>query len=276
MSSLSITLIDVGWGDSILIESVDANNNSFYALIDSNDTKYLRSSYIFLKKFFEKKGYDVQTHKPFFEFVMLSHPHADHGQGLKAIMREFGTRKFWYPKSSNWGSLASLLQFSNQSGQVAHHQSVDNTKVLPQLGEVNMEIWWPLYNQIDPSNENNNSIVLSLTLNNVSFILTGDAEGEVWDQISQKINNNVFFFKVPHHGSVNGTFNQAHHTPWLDRCSLATRLAISSHVRPFHHPHPEVINLFNNRAVDYYRTDENYHITCWTDGAQVQVKYSHT
>lgn len=277
MSSLNVTLIDVGWGDSILLESIDNNGNSYYGLIDSNDSTNLRSSYVFLKKYFERKYGKVPEKRPLFDFVMLSHVHADHGQGLKAIMREFGTQKFWYPKSDNWGSLAALLQFSNQSDEVLHHQSVDASKILPQFGEVDMEIWWPPYNQIS-TNENNNSIVLRLRLNNVSFILTGDAEGEVWDQISGRIDNTVSLFKVPHHGSINGTFNSNNNTPWLDNCPVQTYLAISSHVRPFNHPHPQVVNLLNNMNRIYYRTDEHYHITFKTDGVNLNntmVKYSH-
>jgi hypothetical protein len=56
MSTLSVTLIDVGWGDSLLIESRD-NSDSHYALVDSNDTSSSRSSHIFLKRFFEKTRY---------------------------------------------------------------------------------------------------------------------------------------------------------------------------------------------------------------------------
>jgi hypothetical protein len=55
MRSLNVTLIDVGWGDSILLESIDSNDNSYYALIDSNDSTNFRSSYIFLKKYLVKK-----------------------------------------------------------------------------------------------------------------------------------------------------------------------------------------------------------------------------
>ena len=38
MESLSITLIDVGWGDSILIEYTYDNKKSRFALIDSNES----------------------------------------------------------------------------------------------------------------------------------------------------------------------------------------------------------------------------------------------
>ena len=54
MAELKITLIDVGWGDSILLESVDAAGIAHLALIDSNDTTNFRSSEIFIKRYLER------------------------------------------------------------------------------------------------------------------------------------------------------------------------------------------------------------------------------
>jgi beta-lactamase superfamily II metal-dependent hydrolase len=271
MAELNITLIDVGWGDSILIESKDGANRSF-GLVDSNDTTYLQSSYIFIRRFLEKAGVDV-SNKPVFDFVMLSHAHSDHGQGLRRIMSEYGTQRFWYPKSTETASLSSLIRYARRSSNVHHHQAIDDTKILPGLGNAAMTVHWPPYNHIEPD-ENNNSIVLELALNNVSCMLTGDAEAIVWNQIATQIPNSTRVFKVPHHGSVNGTFDGAE-TPWYTACPGNTVLGISSHVRPFSHPHQQVVNLFNSGTHDYYRTDEHYHVTFSTDGTNVDVKYSH-
>lgn len=275
MSRVKITLIDVGWGDSILIESIDTNNKSHFALIDSNDTVHYKSSYIFLKRFFEKKGKIIADEKPIFEFICLTHAHTDHGQGLKGIMREFGTKNFWYPKSANWSSLVYLIKYSNRSKSVLHHQSIDDTKIIPNLGDATIKVLWPPYQFIDTNNENNNSIVLLLSLNNGSFLLTGDAEEEVWEKISTLIPTNTKFIKVPHHGSKNGTFDKNGNSRWLAHTPSGTILGISSHVRPFSHPDPEVINLFDNDGREYYRTDEHYHITISSDGITQNVKYSH-
>jgi L-ascorbate metabolism protein UlaG (beta-lactamase superfamily) len=208
MSRLTVTMIDVGWGDSIFLESEDSNGKLSFALIDSNDTTEYRSSFIFLKKYFERKFGKLPTTKYLFDFVLLSHAHADHGQGLKAVMKQFGTHYFWYPKSLEWSAIKELISFANRSVNIEHHQSIDATKLLSKFGDVAMEILWPPYNQIDKKNENNNSIVLHLKLNGVSFFLTGDAEADVWAQIAQKIPPSTQFFKVPHHGSVNGTFDK--------------------------------------------------------------------
>lgn len=275
MSTLEVTLIDVGWGDSILIESKDGISDPHYGLVDSNDTSSLRSSYIFLKRYFERKNIEIDGTKHIFDFVLLSHAHADHGHGLKEVLRTFGTQNFWYPKSLNWGSLADLIRFSNRSARIVHHQSIDDTKILPSIGNVKIGVLWPPYGNIDGQSENNNSIVFSLLLGNVSFILTGDAEAGVWNQIANKIPNNTQFFKVPHHGSNNGTFDDQNNAPWFNRCPRNAKLGISSHVRPHGHPDQDVINLFQTNHMDYFRTDEHYHITFKTEGNTTEVKYSH-
>ena len=37
---LRLTMIDVGWGDSLFLESIDGRGTSHYALIDCNDSTY--------------------------------------------------------------------------------------------------------------------------------------------------------------------------------------------------------------------------------------------
>ena len=136
-----------------------------------------------------------------------------------------------------------------------------------------MDVLWPS-DGLFPENENNNSVVLTLTLGNASMVLTGDLEGDVWTQIAGQVPSNTLFFKVPHHGADNGTFDGSR-TPWLDRLGADARLAISSHIRPFQHPDRTVTDEFDRRNLQYYRTDEQYHLEFETDGQQLRVKYSH-
>lgn len=275
MSKLTVTIIDVGWGDSIFIESQNNQGQSFYGLIDSNDTTYLRSSFIFLKRHFEKRKIRIPEDKPVFDFIMLSHAHSDHGQGLKAIMKEFGTKNFFYPKSLVWSGLSTLINYCNRSSNVVHHESVNSTKIFNNLGEVNMQSLWPDYNEPIASNENNNSIVLKLQLGNVSFLLTGDAEKEVWKKISDRIPNDLRFFKVPHHGSVNGSFDDNDEPCWINHVPFNVLLGVSSHIVPFGHPHQEVLTLFDSNDIRSFRTDKHYHITANTEGTNLRVQYSH-
>ncbi len=271
MSTLTVTLIDVGWGDSILLEWRDAAAERF-ALIDSNDSANERSSLIFLKKYFSRKG--ILGAKPIFDFVLLTHWHADHGDGLRLAMTEFGTRSFWYPKSNSMGGLANLLSFAQKSTNVTHHQSIDETKVLPDFGDVHLDVLWPLHNQSDDLNENNNSVVLLLSHENVQIVLAGDAEEDVWSHVAAGLPNGLQAFKVPHHGSPNGTFSGAA-TPWLDRCDAAGVLAISAHGVRYGHPDPAVVQTFENRGFAVRRTDREYHIALTSDGNAMAAVYSH-
>ena len=275
MSRLRVTLIDVGWGDSLLLESEDNQGGKHYALVDSNDSPGSRSSRIFLKRFFERNG--VVTTPPVFEWVLLTHAHADHGQGLKGLLEEFGTRQLWYPTTASLAVFYSdLIRFATRFPKVSHHQAVDNTHQLPPFGAVPMDILWPPPGLL-PANENNNSVVLTLQLNNVSFVLTGDAEADgVWNQIASQIPANTTFFKVPHHGSTNGMFDTHGGTPWLSAVvSSSSNVGISSHVLPFPHPSTRVIKELNAHGVKTYRTDQHYHVTFETDGIKTTVHYSH-
>lgn len=277
-NKLSVTLIDVAWGDSIFIDYLDDSENHLFALIDSNDTTYNTTSQNFVKKYIERIDPSILEKENLFEFVLLSHAHADHGQGLKSIMSRWGTKNFWYPKSINWGCLTYLLSYSNRSKKVLHHQSIDRDKIIPNLGNVEIKVLWPRYNKIDQENENNNSVVLHLKLDNVSFLLTGDAEKEVWNFISNEIPADTKFFKVPHHGSRNGSLNNNNTLAYTANIQQDTYFGISTHVRPYDHPHAEVLDLLNQVSVPpntrVLRTDENYHLTFESDGQAIRVKYS--
>lgn len=284
MSLLRVTLIDVGWGDSIFLESQDAQGNWHFALIDSNDTTRLRSSYIFLQRFFERRAHEAgelfqrPPAEPTFEWVLLTHAHADHGRGLKGILRDFGAEQFWYPKSrSKAGFFTGLLRFVRRSERVQHHQAIDDTKVLLPFGDATLEVLWPPHNHL-PENENNNSVVLLLRLGQQSFLLTGDAEAEVWEHLAGQIPPDIAFFKVPHHGSDDSVFSASGKTHWLDALQAQRPdcpTAITSHVRPFSHPSPETITELENRNQPFLRTDRNFHITVETDGTETRLIYSH-
>jgi len=264
----------VGWGDSLLLESKDDAGNDSYALIDSNDTSTLRSSHLFLKRFFEKKNVTIPSSSHIFEWVLLTHSHADHGQGLKKILRDFGSARFWYSRSGNNPAFfADLLRYAKRSMRVGQSDIVDTSKVLPSFGAATMQALWPNPGSVS-SNENDNSVVIAITLGKVSFVLNGDAEADgVWAQIAGQIPPDTMFFKVPHHGAENGTFTTAGTTPWLNSLRPGSAVGISSHVTPFQHPDSRVIAALPTNTT--YRTDQHYHVTVETDGSTVQVSYSH-
>ena len=274
MSILRVIMLDVGWGDSIIVESEDDHGNQYFAVIDSNDTPNNRFTLNFLKRRLQTRGIDHSSEKHFLNFVLLTHGHTDHGQGLKAIMQQFGTREFWHSKSSNWSSMGNLLSYARRSSKVERHQAIDNSRALPDMGDVKLDVLWPIAGHASAADENNNSVVLTLTLGDQTFLLCGDAEKEVWQHIATQIPPNTRFFKVPHHGSVNGSFDGSN-PAWLNQCPDQALLGISCHVGRFGHPHQQVIDLFENQSRTYRRTDRHYHLVFETDGHTTREFYHH-
>jgi beta-lactamase superfamily II metal-dependent hydrolase len=285
VSLLRVTLIDVGWGDSIFLESVDRAGVQRYALIDSNDTPGVKASFTFLKRFFERQAartgapfaLPVPANQPLFDWVLLTHAHADHGQGLKRILKEFGAKRFLYTNRLNPPVfLASLLRYARTSARVHHYQEIDDRIVPFRFGSATVGVLWPPYGYASTArNVNNTSAVLNITLGDVTVVLTGDAEADVWTHLSANLPASTRVFKVPHHGSTTGVFTSGLQTPWLNQISANVILALSSHVTPYGHPDPQVENVFQARGKQVYRTDYHYHITLETDGTTLSTCYSH-
>src|SRR5262249_44363453 len=148
-----------------------------------------------------------------------THNHADHAKGLSRIIRAFGARRFLYPDSNPHALQAQILRYKRRPNarlQIvqAVHQGIDLSWI--EFGDVSLDILWPYPKYVDPD-ENNNSVILSLTLGKVSFVLTGDATARVWGQIVPVLPPSMRVFQVPHHGARNGTFDEdTGATPWLN------------------------------------------------------------
>lgn len=286
MSTLAVTLIDVGSGDSILIESEDGKGKRSFALIDSNDEPTWRSTESFLLRHFRTNGVAFGNGR-FFEFVMVSHAHSDHISGVKRILQTFGAKKFYYPESGPSPEFAALIKYVTHSaaigGRVGKHQVVHNQTNLPDLGDVSLRILWPPKTPVgtpNSSKENDNSIVLGLALGNAKVILTGDCEATSWPQIVPQFKKTgLKMFKAPHHGAYNGFFDAGGTAVWLSAISKATAVGVSTHVSPDGHPDGSVMMALE--AAGYtggkqlFRTDKAYHITFETSGASLRVKHSH-
>jgi len=287
MCYLRVTLIDVGWGDSILIESTSGIGRPRFALIDSNDNaeREYWPTRNFLRKHFGSREdeFDYTEIDPLFDFVMVSHDHSDHGTGLKRIMSQYGTQKFWYPKTDPEHSpvIAHLQSYANHHMVDIDNQAVDREIDIGNLGDTALDVLWPPPDHyLQDSNKNNNSIVLLLTLENQSILLTGDAEGEVWSEISDQVPLNTVAVKVPHHGSRNGILSHGG-TTLLNRLSQTAgniHMGISCHPNfpnRYDLPHPDVVNSISEDPYHLYRTDLHYHITFTVRDSQVVVRYSH-
>lgn len=240
-------------------------------MIDSNDSVNVQSSYIYIKRYLEREK--IKLHDKLFKFVILTHAHSDHGQGLKRIIQKYGTENFWYSHCYTHTSLITLLRFAKRSDKVEKLDEIDSNFNIPDIENVKFEVLWPEKGYTS-SNENNNSIVLLVSILDTKILLTGDVELDVWDRIKNKIPSDVSFLKIPHHGSSNGTIKSDGSTPLLDKVTNKCKLAISTHRVPYEHPDDDVIEKIRAKKFKYIRTDYNHSICMSTNGKRILLKYS--
>ncbi|MFA6548730.1 MAG: DNA internalization-related competence protein ComEC/Rec2 [Candidatus Margulisiibacteriota bacterium] len=164
---LTVSVIDVGEGDSILIESPVGRK----ILIDAADRKMVKRSLI---PFLCRRGVKH------IDLMILSHLHEDHMGGLPAVMQALTVDKVLQPINLVVGESINLGE--GVSAQVLHANAAE-------------------------ANENNNSVVLRLRYGHFSMLLAGDneqeGEAEILRSPADILQSTVL--KVGHHGSNTST-----------------------------------------------------------------------
>jgi competence protein ComEC len=114
---------------------------------------------------------------------------------------------------------------------------------------------------------NNDSLAFQLRFGARTFLLTGDIERKIENQVmgsNVSIDSNVL--KVAHHGSRSLTTEE-----FLARVNpLLAVISVAEH-SPFGHPHLEVLKRLRRKSIEVFRTDQNGAITISTDGNQLRV-----
>jgi competence protein ComEC len=250
---LSLTAIDVGQGDSLLVEFPQGAR----MLIDGGGLlQYGRKRRSSLDI-----GEDVVS--PFLwsrgirrlDIVVATHAHEDHSGGLAALLENFRPRQLWTGASP----LPSLLELA---GRLRIH--VVNLRAGPQfaLSGTQIEILSPPPDYFSAKSGNNDSLAFRIAYGRRSFLLTGDMEAPMEARILSEgylLHSDVL--KVGHHGSKTSTIQ-----PFLDTVSPSVAVISAGFENSFGHPHKDVVARLTQRHVALLRTDRDGLVTVRTDG----------
>lgn len=247
---LEVHFIDVGQADSIFIKK---GNQSM--LIDAGNNKdgKLVVDYI--------KNQNVST----LNYVIGTHPHADHIGGLDTVIDNFEIEKLIMPNAiNNTKTFEDVLDSIDKKGL-----KITKPKVGDKYNLNGSEFIILAPNGEKYENLNDYSVVVKLIDGNNSFLFTGDAEAlsekEMLENNKNLLKSDVL--KVGHHGSVTSTSKE-----FLDAVDPSAAIMFSETGNTYGHPHKEIIELLTTKNIDIYRTDTEGTIIIKSDGENLVLE----
>lgn len=248
---LKVHFIDVGQGDSILIQCPDGKN----MLIDGGPTDAGSSVENYLK--------NNKINK--IDVIIGTHPHADHIGGLITIVKDFDFKSIYMPKvANNTACFRDLLvAIKNKGFKINTPKAGGNINF---SSTVTVTILAP--NDSNYENLNNYSTVIKLSYGNTTFLFEGDAQDISEQEMLEKgydLKANVL--KVGHHGSYNSTSPE-----FLKAVSPNYAVISAGEDNKYGHPHKETLKKLHAAGVTVYRTDENGTIIAISNGEKISIK----
>jgi competence protein ComEC len=251
---LKIAFLDVGQGDSILIQAPNGQT----MLIDGGRSTSLANTAIIPKlKEWGAKQVDV---------LIPTHPDADHIGGLVGVLENYPVKLVALTGQVHSTQIYERL-LTNIRDKNVEALKVRTGTAIPFDPSVKIEVLGPDEEAVQDDDNNDASIVIKLTYGSTSFLLTGDAEFPENKAIlnhGSDVRSNVL--KLGHHGSRTST-----NEDWLKRVQPQLGIISAGKDNSFGHPHPEVIAALEKLGIQYIRTDEHGTITVTSDGATIHV-----
>lgn len=248
---LEVTFIDVGQADSILLE-----NEGHYMLVDAGNNEDGPKLVNYLK--------NQNIHQ--FDYVIGTHPHEDHIGGLDNIIEGFDINTFYMPDVIT--TTKTFEDVLDALGEKNVTLSIPKTNATFKLGDATVKVLY--VGTEDESDLNDTSIVLKVTYQNVSFLLTGDASTKVEEKLNPADLESTVL-KVGHHGSSTATNEK-----FLNTVNPKYAIISVGENNQYEHPHTTVLNTLAAHNITTYRTDQDGTIKVITDGTNIEINTSKT
>jgi competence protein ComEC len=256
---LKVTMIDVGQGESFLVEFPGRRK----MLIDGGG--FVGSSFDVGERVVSPFLWSKSIRR--IDILVLTHPHPDHLGGLPAVARNFRVREFWEaspaPEDEGYRGLIEALPGSVTRKQVSRgFRHREGQAVIEALhpGRAGEAGAGPAANE--------SSLVLRIALGEVSFLFTGDIGAATEKGIlgtGEDLRSTVL--KAPHHGSAYSSS-----AAFLEAVGPRIVLVSAGQGNTYGFPSPAALDRWEEAGAHIFRTDVDGAVEVRTDGREVRVR----
>ena len=267
--ALRVTFLDVGQGDSALVELPDGA----VWLVDAGGIANARDLAAA-----SAPGRAVASVLGIYDHVsidlaILSHPHPDHYLGLAALAESTPIRELWTVDETALGSRPSPQAIIPTLASILVSLTAHGTRIVhPPLGVVRnqagveLEVWAPRYESApgvapteasDPVRSvNDNSLVVTIRYAGRVVLFAGDLEAEGEEAVLAAGLSHVDVVKVPHHGSPTSSG-----PAFVSATQPAIAVISCGPGNSFGFPSPTVVDRWRAAGAQVERTDQSGAVT---------------
>jgi competence protein ComEC len=244
-AGLRVTFLDVGQGDSTLLETPSAR-----VLVDEGPPEANVAGQL--------RRLGVLS----LSAIVMTHPQRDHVGGAADVIRRIHVGEVLEP------GLAATGPESEEALAVARGRGVHIVVVRAgtrfRVGGLVLDVLWPNDAGSPSEDPNQNAVVLIASYGETDVYLSADAESDVTARLPLRA---VEIMKVAHHGSEDPGLSDELRT-------LRPRIAVISCGKnnDYGHPRPETLAaLAGSPGLAVYRTDEDGRVVVESDGRRLAV-----
>lgn len=235
---VKVVFFDVGQGNSVFIEA--SNNNQ--VLIDGGPGSQI------LNKLGETMSFFDRT----IDVVILTHPDADHLNGLVDVLKKYDTGEIVEPcigeSGAAYGEWNKLIEEKK-----IHRTCAEFRQKIKLAKDVELNVLYPFKPLEGTSfkNTNDSSLIIKMSYNENKILLTGDAEEKTeYQLINSGVDVSAQIFQVGHHGSKSSTSEN-----FLKAVNPEIAIIQVGKNNRYGHPSQEVLSRLKNISAKIFRTD---------------------
>ncbi len=251
-NTIVVNFLDVGQGDSEFIQLP----NGKCMLIDASTAEYGEE----ISDKISSLGYEK------IDYLVATHPHADHIGGMIEIVNDFEIGEVYMPRAQTDTKTYENLLTAMSDKELSVTAAAAGKLVFSE-GDLMVELLAPVSEKYDDLN--NYSAVVKLDYGNNSFLFMGDAEEVSEREILNSLPKEQLkadVVKVGHHGSSSSSCEDFVYAVSPDYAVFEVGAGNS-----YGHPHSESLERWQRVGAEILRTDLQGDISVVSDGNDLTV-----